>query len=63
MLKKIFKSLLGSENGATAIEYTLIAALISIVCIIAFRQLGSTMNDKLTAVSQAMESTTSGPTS
>ncbi|MGE0421834.1 MAG: Flp family type IVb pilin [Reyranellaceae bacterium] len=42
----IFKSLLRDESGATAIEYGLIAALISIAAITAF----STVGTKLSAM-------------
>ncbi len=35
-----FKALLADDEGATAIEYGLIAALIAIACIIAFQTLG-----------------------
>lgn len=53
-MKKFLKSLIRSEKGATAIEYTLIAALISIVCIVAFRRLGETLNGKMTEISESI---------
>ena len=40
-----FPKLLRDESGATAIEYGLIAALISIACIIAFNSLGLNLSD------------------
>jgi pilus assembly protein Flp/PilA len=39
-IKKIFKN----ENGATAIEYGLIAALISVAAMAAINTLGDTIN-------------------
>ena len=39
------RQLLKSERGATTIEYGLIAALISIACIIAFNSLGLNLGD------------------
>lgn len=57
MMKKILKSITTSESGATAIEYTLIAALIAIVCITAFNRLGTAMNEKLSKVAETMEDT------
>jgi pilus assembly protein Flp/PilA len=40
-----FLNLLRDESGATAIEYGLIAALISLACIIAFQSLGLNLVD------------------
>lgn len=57
MIKKMLKAFIRSESGATAIEYTLIAALIAIVCITAFNRLGTAMNNKLSEVASTMEST------
>jgi pilus assembly protein Flp/PilA len=37
---KLFKNLFKNEDGATAIEYALLAALIGIFCIGAFSYLG-----------------------
>ena len=46
--------LLKDERGATAIEYGLIAALISIACIIAFQTLGLDLADIFTTITAAM---------
>ena len=43
------------EAGATAIEYGLIAALISIACILAFQSLGLSLADIFTTASNAMD--------
>lgn len=46
--------LLEDENGATAIEYGLIAALISIACIIAFQTLGLNLATVFQTVANAL---------
>lgn len=47
----IGKKLLKDESGATAIEYGLLAALISVVIIGAVGAIGTTLNAKFTDVS------------
>jgi pilus assembly protein Flp/PilA len=42
---RLFRNLRKDENGATAIEYGLIAGLISVVIITAVTLVGSTLND------------------
>jgi len=42
------------NRGATAIEYGLIAALISLACIIAFQTLGLNLVDIFTKISNAL---------
>jgi pilus assembly protein Flp/PilA len=42
------------ESGATAIEYGLIAGLISVVIIAALTSLGTKLNAKFTSVSNAL---------
>ena len=44
-------SFLKNEHGATAIEYGLIAAGISIAIIAVVNGLGTTLNDKFTSIS------------
>ncbi len=39
----ILRNLINDENGATAIEYGLIAALISVAAIVAFKAVGSSL--------------------
>jgi pilus assembly protein Flp/PilA len=41
----IIKRLLSEDDGATAIEYALLAALIGIFCVGAFSYLGDEMSD------------------
>ena len=42
---------LSDESGATAIEYGLIAGLISVVIIVSVTRVGTRINTKLTAIS------------
>ena len=44
------------ENGATAIEYGLIAALIAVVIIVAIRGVGTKLNATFTSVSNGIGS-------
>ena len=50
----IFRRLMKNEQGATAIEYTLIASLIAVAAIAAMRTVGTTVNAVLTNVANAM---------
>jgi len=43
-----------NEDGATAIEYGLIAALISLACVIAFQMLGLNLADIFTTIADAL---------
>jgi pilus assembly protein Flp/PilA len=52
---KIFRKLLNNEEGATAIEYGLIAALIAVAAITAMGALGDTLNNTFTEVEDAMD--------
>jgi pilus assembly protein Flp/PilA len=51
---KLINRFLRDESGATAIEYGLIAALISVVIIGALQALGGNLNTDFTAVSTAL---------
>lgn len=51
---KFLKKLLKKEEGATAIEYGLIAALIAVAAISAMQGLGSQLEDTFSATSSAM---------
>jgi len=42
------------ERGATAIEYSLIAALISLACIIAFEMLGLNLAEVFTTIADTL---------
>ena len=51
----MFKNFLMDESGATAIEYGLIAAGISIAIITVVVSLGSKLNDNFTVVANALK--------
>ena len=54
-MKRIFLKVLADESGATAIEYGLIAAGISLAIIATVNGLGSTLNTSFTAVNTALK--------
>jgi pilus assembly protein Flp/PilA len=54
-VKRIFAKFLADECGATAIEYGLIAAGISIAIIVAVNGLGTTLNDKFTSINTSLK--------
>jgi pilus assembly protein Flp/PilA len=49
------KVLLNDESGATAIEYGLIAALVSVAAITALTQMGSSLRDMFNSVSDTLK--------
>ena len=49
-----FTALLRDEQGATAIEYGLVAALIAVAAIIAFQTLGLNLVDVFNSITKAM---------
>lgn len=51
---RFFRRLLTNQEGVTAIEYTLIAALIAVAAITAMSTLGNTISNVLSNVSNAM---------
>ena len=53
-MKNIFSRFAADQSGATAIEYGLIAGLISVVIITALTTLGTRLNTKFTAVGNAL---------
>ena len=53
IIKKIFKN----ENGATAIEYGLIAALVAVAATVGMTALGTPLNDQFTNVSKKLNVT------
>lgn len=55
-MTKIFARLLKDESGATAIEYGLIAALISVALITGASALGGSLNNIFDGLSDQMES-------
>jgi pilus assembly protein Flp/PilA len=50
MMTNVLKRFVKNDSGATAIEYGLIAALISVVCITAWTTIGTNMNTQFTTI-------------
>jgi len=50
----IFRSLMKNEQGATAIEYTLIASLIAVAAIVSMNKVGGKVTNVLSNVANAM---------
>ncbi len=50
----LLKTFLKDESGATAIEYSLIAALMAVAIITAITSLGGSLNNTFTAVGNAL---------
>ncbi len=57
---EILKNLIKDESGATAIEYGLIAALVSVAAIAALTAMGGSLTTMFTAVSTALSTATTG---
>jgi pilus assembly protein Flp/PilA len=53
-MKSLFSRFVQDQSGATAIEYGLIAALISVVCITVLTSVGTKLNTKFGSVSNAL---------
>jgi len=53
-MTKILKTFLADENGATAIEYGLIAALIAVVVIGALTTIGTNLDTKFTSIATSL---------
>ena len=60
---KFFNKLLRDEQGATAIEYGLIAALIAVAAITAMQALGGQLNTTFTKVSSTLTTANASSTS
>ena len=54
MISKLRK-LLKNKSGATAIEYGLIAALVSVAAVVALQSLGSSLNEMFSTVSTQLD--------
>ena len=54
-MKTVFRRLVDDESGATAIEYGLIAAGISVAIITVVASLGSSLNTTFTSVQTALK--------
>jgi pilus assembly protein Flp/PilA len=55
LMLSIFRRLTKNENGATAIEYTLIASLIAVAAIAAMGSVGTKVNGVLSNVASVMQ--------
>ncbi|MCW6506488.1 Flp family type IVb pilin [Lichenifustis flavocetrariae] len=53
-MKNLVTRFIGNESGATAIEYGLIAGLISVVIIAALTSIGTKLNTKFNAISSGL---------
>jgi pilus assembly protein Flp/PilA len=54
-MTRVFKEFLADETGATAIEYGLIAAGISLAIIAVINGLGSKLNTKFTSINTSLK--------
>jgi pilus assembly protein Flp/PilA len=54
-LPSLLARFLDDESGATAIEYALIAAGISLVIIVAVQSIGTTLNGRFAAVNTSLK--------
>ncbi len=51
----LFKNLIRDESGATAIEYGLIAALVSVAAVVALENMGTSLENMFTTVSGKLD--------
>ena len=58
---KGLRALWRDRDGATAIEYAFIAGLVSIVSLVAWTNIGDTLNTGYTSLSDTMTNAVSGP--
>ena len=54
-MRRLIAEFLKDESGATAIEYCLIAAGLSIVIVVAVGGIGGSLNDKFTSVNSSIK--------
>lgn len=54
-MRRLMKKFLADQSGATAIEYALIAAGVSVVIMTAVQGIGTTMNGKYASVSTSLK--------
>ena len=53
-MRAIFSKFIANENGATAIEYDLIAALIAVVIITGLTTVGTNLNTQLGSIATSL---------
>lgn len=56
-MTKLFKNFIADEDGATAIEYGLIAALISVAIITAVMNVGNSLDTTFTGIDNGLQTT------
>ena len=56
-----FRKFLKDKSGATAIEYGLIAALVSVAAVVAMQNLGISLNGLFTVVSDTLDASVAPP--
>ena len=54
-MRQLISRFLGDQSGATAIEYCLIAAGLSIVIVTAVNSIGSTVNTNFTSINTSLK--------
>jgi pilus assembly protein Flp/PilA len=54
-MRRLFSRFLADQSGATAIEYALIAAGISIVIVVAVGGIGTNLNTKFSSVNASLK--------
>jgi len=54
-MRLLFSRFLSNESGATAIEYCLIAAGLSIVIVVAVNGVGSTLNTRFASINSSLK--------
>jgi pilus assembly protein Flp/PilA len=59
IMRQFLKNFAANENGATAIEYALIAALVSVACIAAWNTLAGSLSNTFTGVATTLNTATS----
>lgn len=57
----IFKNIIKDESGATAIEYGLIAALVSVAAVVALQAMGTSLTAMFTSVSTTLNTAVGAP--
>jgi len=60
MNSNLIRKFLSDESGATAIEYGLIAALVSVAAIAALQAMGTSLDAMFSAVSTALDGAVGG---
>ncbi len=57
----VIRNLIEDESGATAIEYGLIAALVSVAAVVALENMGTSLQNMFSTVSTKLDSAIAAP--